>query len=177
VGKSGGDAFPHTFTPPLSFRLVLMAFENFKYPWDAQTSYLLLLCILNGLQVLFRVKQIVNNIVQRPAPGPDSCEWLGVWESMSRCLGQWAPPVSLKLTPEHVQNPVKLVKYLQKVCCHVGNLTMCWGLAHAYRAALFNTVQCSKGDRRGNEVAGTATGTAPPASPSAPPAQQAVTDP
>jgi len=183
VEKTGGDVFPHSFALPLSFRLVLMAFENFEYPWDAQASTLLLFCLLNGLQVLFRVKQVVKNIVQGPAPGPDSCEWLGVWESMGRCLGQWAPPVSLKLTPEQVQNPDKLVKYLQRVCCHPGNsretqiTAMCWGLAHTYRASLFNTVQCSKGERGGNEAAGTATGTAPPVHPSAPPAQQVVTAP
>jgi len=62
---------------------------NFEYPWDAQASTLLLFCLLNGLQVLFRVKQVVKNIMQRPAPGPDSCEWLGVWDSMGKYLGQW----------------------------------------------------------------------------------------
>jgi len=138
VGKTGGDTFPHCFAPPPSFRLVLTAFENFEYPWDAQASTLQLFCLLNGLQVLFSVKQAVKNIVQRPAPGLDSSEWLGVWDSMGRCLGQWAPPVSLKLTPEQVQNLDKLVKYLQKVCCHPGNsretqiTAMCWGLPHAY---------------------------------------------
>jgi len=97
-----------------------------------------LFCLLNSFQVLFRVKQVVKNIVQRPAPGLDSCDWLGVWDSMGRCPGQWAPPVCFKLTPEQVQNPDKLVKYLQKVCCHPGNsretqiTATCWGLAHAY---------------------------------------------
>jgi len=99
---------------------------------------LLLFCLLNVFQVLFRVKQVVKNIVQRPAPGLDSCEWLGVWHSMGRCLGQWAPPVFLKITPEQVQDLEKIVKYLQKVCCHPGNsrdtqiTATCWGLAHAY---------------------------------------------
>jgi len=91
VGKIGGDAFPLTFAPPLSLRVVLKAFENFEYPWDAQASRLLLFCLLNGFQVLFRVKHVVKNIVQRPAPGPDSCEWLGMWDSMGRCLEQRAP--------------------------------------------------------------------------------------
>jgi len=59
--------------------------------------------------------------VQRPAPGLDSCEWLGVWDSMGKYLGQWTPPVFFKLTPEQVQNPDELVKYLKKVCCHPGN--------------------------------------------------------
>jgi len=40
--------------------------------------------------------------VQRPAPGLDSCEWLGVWDSMGKYLGQWAPPVFFKLTPEQI---------------------------------------------------------------------------
>jgi len=173
VGKTEGDTFPHSFDPPLSLRLL---------PWDAQGSTLLLLCLLNGFQLLFRVKQVVKNIVQRPAPGQDSCEWLGVWDSMGRCLEQWAPLVSLKLTPEQVQNPDKLVKYLQKVCCHPGNsretqiTATCWGLAHAYRA-LLNLIECPKGEGGGNEAAGTATGAASPASSAAPPAQQAVTAP
>jgi len=138
VGKTEGDTFPHSFAPPLSFRLLLRAFEDFEYPWDAQSSGFLLFCFLNGLQVLFRVKQVVKNIVQRPAPGLDSCEWLGVWDSMGRCLEQWAPPVCFKLTPEQIQNPDSLVKYLQKVCCHPGNsretqiTTMSWDLAHTY---------------------------------------------
>jgi len=120
VRKTGGDSLPHSFTLPLSFRLVLTAFENFEYPWDAQASTLLLLCLLNGFQVLFRVKQVVKNIAQRPAQGLDSYEWLGVWDSMGKYLGQWAPPMFLKLTPEQVQNPDKLVKYLEKVCVTLG---------------------------------------------------------
>jgi len=166
VGKTRGDTFPHSFAPPLFFQLVLAAFENFKYPWDAQASTLLLLCLRNGFQLLFRVKQVVKNIVQRPAPGLDSCEWLGVWDSMGRCLGQWAPPVCFKLTPEQVQNLDNLVKYMQKAYCHPGNsretqiTAMCWGLAHAYQA-LFNLVQCSKGEQGRNKAAGTATALPP----------------
>jgi len=154
VGKTGGDTFPHSFIPPLSLRLVLRAFENFEYLWDAQASSLLLFCLLNGFWVLFKVKQVVKNIVQRPAPGLDSCEWLGVWDSVGRCLGQCTPQVCFKLTTEQVQNPDNLVKYLQKVCCHPGNsretqiTAMCWGLAHAYRA-LLNPIQCPKGERGG----------------------------
>jgi len=182
VGKTEGDTFPHSFAPPLSFRLVLKAFEYFEYPWDAQASGFLLFCLLNELQVLFRVKQVVKNIVQRPAPGLDSCEWLGVWDSMDKCLGQWTPPMLFKLTPEQVQNPDEVVKYLQKVCCHPGNsretqiTAMCWGLAHTYRA-LFSLIQCPKGEGVGNKAAGTVAGAAPPANPAAPPTQQAVTAP
>jgi len=142
-----------------------------------------LFCLLNGFWVLFTVKQVVKNIVQRPAPGLDSCEWLGVWNSMGKYLGQWTPLMFFKLTPEQLQNPDKLVKYLQKVYCHPGDsretqiTATCWGLAHAYPAALFNTVQCPKGEGGGNEATGAAIGAAPPAGPAAPPAQQAVTAP
>jgi len=121
VGKTEEDTSPTLSPPPLSLRLVLTAFENFEYPWDAQASTLLFFCLLNGFWVLFRVKQAVKNIMQRPVLGLDSSEWLSVWDNMDRCLEQWAPPVSLKLTPEQVQNPDKLVKYLQKECCHPGN--------------------------------------------------------
>jgi len=99
---------------------------------------------------------------------------------MGRCLGQWELSVFLKLTPEQVQNPDNLVKYLQKVCCHPGNsretqiTATCWCLAHAYRA-LFNLIQCPKGEGGGNQAAATATGDAPTAGPAVSPAQQAVT--
>ncbi|KAK4825908.1 LOW QUALITY PROTEIN: hypothetical protein QYF61_003403 [Mycteria americana] len=93
-----------------------------------------------------QVNKQFKNIIQRSAPRLDSYEWQGVWDSMGKCLGQWAPPVFWNFTPEQVQNPEKLVKYLEKVCCHPGNsretqiTAMCWGLAHAYQA-LLNTIQ------------------------------------
>ena len=110
MAKTRGDTFPHSFSPPLSFRLVITAFENFKYPWDAHASMFLLLCLLNGFQVLFRVKQVVENISQISVPRLHSYEWCGVWNSMGKQLGQWALPVFLELTPEQLQNPDKLVK-------------------------------------------------------------------
>jgi len=50
----------------------------------------LLFCLRNGFQDLFRVKQIVKNITKTPAPGLDSYECLGVWDSMGMYLVQWA---------------------------------------------------------------------------------------
>jgi len=84
MGKARPDTFPHSFTPPLSFRL-LTAFENFEYLWDSQASMFLLFCLLNRFQVLFRVKQVVKDISQRPAPRLNSYEWMGVWNNM----GKW----------------------------------------------------------------------------------------
>jgi len=82
---------------------------------------LILFCLLNGFQVLFRVKQVVKNIAQRSAPRLDSYEWQGVWDSMGKCLGWWALLVFWNFTPEQVQNPVKLVEHLEEVCCDPGN--------------------------------------------------------
>ncbi|KAK4814671.1 hypothetical protein QYF61_024978 [Mycteria americana] len=90
-----------------------------------------------------QISKQFKNIIQRSSP---SYEWQGVWDSMGKCLGRWAPPVFWNFTPEQVQNPEKLVEYLEKVCCHPGNsretqiTAMCWGLAHSYQA-LFNTIQ------------------------------------
>ncbi|KAK4807067.1 hypothetical protein QYF61_018408 [Mycteria americana] len=122
-----------------------------------------------------RVSKQFKNIIQRSAPRLDSYEWQGVWNSMGKCLGRWAPPVFWNFTPEQVQNPEKLVEYLEKVCCDSGNskeiqiTAMCWGLAHAYRA-LFNATQNPQGS--GDKTTGTAaapitpaTGTAAAAAP------------
>jgi len=68
------DTIHHCFAPPPLFRLVLRTFENFEYLWDAQANVFLLFCLLNGFQLLFRIKQVVKNILQRPAPGLESCE-------------------------------------------------------------------------------------------------------
>ncbi|KAK4806844.1 LOW QUALITY PROTEIN: hypothetical protein QYF61_012565 [Mycteria americana] len=107
-----------------------------------------------------------KNIIQRSAPRLDSYEWQGVWDSMGKYLSHWAPPVFWNFTPEQVQNPEKLVEYLEKVCHHPANsreteiTAMCWGLAHAYRA-LFNTIQNPQGS--GDKVTGTAAAPITPA--------------
>jgi len=53
----GGGTFLHL----PSSRLIRIALENFKYPWDVQTSMFLLLCLLNVFQVLLGVKQLFKN--------------------------------------------------------------------------------------------------------------------
>ncbi|GAB0204503.1 hypothetical protein GRJ2_002915900 [Grus japonensis] len=49
-------------------RLITIALENVEYPWDVQTSMLLLLGLLNVVRVSFRVKQLLKNITQRSTP-------------------------------------------------------------------------------------------------------------
>jgi len=123
--------------------------------------------------LFFRVKQVVNNIMQRPALELNSCEW-----KVSRAVGN---PSVFETHHEQVQNPDKLAKYLQKVCCHPGNFretqitVMFCGLAHAYRAP-YITVQCSKGEEGGSKAAGTATGADPQTGSAAASAREAVTE-
>ncbi|KAK4806232.1 hypothetical protein QYF61_013376 [Mycteria americana] len=113
-----------------------------------------------------QISKQFNNIIQRSAPRPDSYEWQGVWDSMGKCLSYWAPPGFWNFTPEQVQNPEKLVEYLEKVCCHPDNsketqiTATCWVLAHAYRA-LYNTIQNPQGS--GDKVTDTMATPAPPA--------------
>ncbi|KAM6033078.1 uncharacterized protein LJ206_001912 [Theristicus caerulescens] len=127
---------------------ITTTFQYLENPWVVKIYPLVVLG--NFVSVLSKVNKQLKNIIQRSPPRLDSYEWQGVWESMGKYLGRWAPPVFWNFTLEQVQNPEKLVKYLENVCCHPGNsretqiIATCWGLAHAYRA-LFNTIQYPQG--------------------------------
>ncbi|XP_049650076.1 microtubule-associated protein RP/EB family member 1-like [Accipiter gentilis] len=138
--------------------MVFENFEKFEYSWGVGTSTVLALLLgisilLNVVQLSFKVKQLFKKITQRCAPRLDNYEWQGVWGSMGKYLEKWAPPTFWKFTPEQVQDPEELVKYLEKVCCHPGSsreiqiTATCWGLAHAYRA-LFDTTQYPQGEEK-----------------------------
>ncbi|KAK4828895.1 hypothetical protein QYF61_001453 [Mycteria americana] len=130
-----------------------------------------------------RVNKQFKNIIQRSSQRLDSDEWQGVWDSMGKHLGQWAPPVFWDFTSEQVQNPEKIVNYLEKVCCHPGNsretqiIAMCWSLAHAYRA-LFNTIQNPQGEEKisgsDNKMTGTVATPTPRTGTAAEPENQPV---
>ncbi|KAM9575877.1 uncharacterized protein ACIB01_003549 [Guaruba guarouba] len=162
------EIFSHTFHSPT--RLFTMAFENFKaFGWPLSTLETCLLLVLGismllrmfypwphhpentrscpiseakqgQAQVLSTVKQLSKNTTKRSSPRLDSHEWQGAWDSMGKHLSQLAPPVHWNFTAEQVQNPEKLVKHLNEVCCRPGNTreeqitATCWGLAYAYRA-------------------------------------------
>lgn len=132
-------------------RLITTVLENSEYHQDVQTSMFLLLGLLNVFQVLFMVKKIFKNTTHRSALRLDSDEWQGVWDRIHKCLGQWSPPTFWNHISEQVQNPEKLVKYLEKVFCHSGNSRKtqipCLDLTQAYWALLtfFSTL---KGQRR-----------------------------
>lgn len=110
-------------TPPSIFlfssRLITTALENFECIWNVETSLFVLLCVLSGFQVLCKNKQLFKNTTQWSALKPDSYQWQGVWDSMGKCQRLWALPMFQNFIPEQVQNLEKLVKCLEKVCCHL----------------------------------------------------------
>lgn len=81
------------------------------------TSMSPLLCLLNALHILLKIKLLFKSTTQRSALRMDSYEWQEVWDRMDKYQGQWAPPVFWNFTPENVQNPEKLLKYCEKVFC------------------------------------------------------------
>lgn len=129
-----GDSFISSFLPSFlqtssfSSSLMTIAFENFKdfgYPLNTLETNLLLLLgtrtLLNTVWVLFKVKQLFKNTTQRSSPRLESYEWQGVWDTMGKDRGQWAPPLLWEFILEQVQNPGKLVIYLERACCHPGS--------------------------------------------------------
>jgi len=78
---------------PQAQELLTTAFENFEYLWDVQISMLLLLHVVNVFLIMFKIKQLFKNTVQRTALTWDSSEWQGMWDGMGRCLECWALPL------------------------------------------------------------------------------------
>jgi len=110
--------------------------------------------VLWVFQVTLKIKQLFKNITQTSVPSQGSSEWQGVWDNMARCPEQWAPPVVWNFTYEHLQNPEKLLEYLEKVCCLPGNpketqtTAVCWDLTCL---CLPSSVQHHSASSRGRE--------------------------
>lgn len=81
----------------------------------------LLLCLLNVLHILLKFNQLFKNTTQISSLRLDSCEWQDVWDRMEKYQGQRAPLVFWIFIHEQVQNPKKLLKYLEKLCCEPVN--------------------------------------------------------
>ncbi|MCQ4187479.1 hypothetical protein FK515_28195, partial [Klebsiella pneumoniae] len=140
MGKSEEGTFPYSFTFPFSFERVTSALENFEYPWDVQASILLLLCVLNGFQMLFRIKQLFTKFTRRSAWRLDGQGWHGMWEKTGRYLENFSPPMVWNFTPEQLQNPDEVIEYLKEKChsySKEAKLTaLCWALASIYQTLL-----------------------------------------
>ncbi|XP_074884057.1 uncharacterized protein LOC142031085 [Buteo buteo] len=162
IGKLGGDTSPRPFPSLFSFRLITTVFENFEYPWDAQASVLLVLCLLTMFQVLFRAtKRLFKSTTQRSVPKLDMHGWHGMWKNVGRYLENFSPPVTWKFTPEQLQNPDEVIEFLKEKCCGYPRdtqlTTLCWALAGIYQT-LLDIRQHPQGEK-GEKIENTTTST------------------
>ena len=102
-----------------------------------------LITLLISLNVLFIISLSIcfYHILKKPSPKPENSEWQGVWRGLEKTLERWTSSVSCDFTPEHLQDPDSLGRYLRQGCYGSGRYDealIIWGLANDYRA-LFNT--------------------------------------
>lgn len=84
--------------------------------WDIQTSMILLLCLLRVFLVLFIVKKLLKNNIQRSTLRQDYCGWQSVKEDMGRYSSLLSSLMGLKFTLKQAWNPKKLTECFRKVC-------------------------------------------------------------
>lgn len=107
-------------------------------------AHLIMLSVsLNVLLIILLISLsiCIFNILRKPSPKPENTEWQGVWRVLEETLETWTSSVSCDFTPEHLQDPDSLGRYLRQGCYGSGRYDealIIWGLANDYRA-LFNT--------------------------------------
>lgn len=77
---------------------------------------------------------------QRSTLRVDSHDWPVMWEKMGQLLKDYSAPVAWKLTPEQLQDPVKVSEYLKEKCCgssrEMQSSAMCRALVTIYQTLL-----------------------------------------
>ena len=159
MGKSGGVLSPRSFTSPSSFRLITAAFEKFEQPWDVQAGMLVLLCLPNVFQVLFRApKKFFKNTTQRSAPRLNSHGWRGTWEKTGRYLEDFSPPMVWNFTPKQLQDPGEAIecwKGKYGACSREAQLTALCGIyqyPHQYLPTTARYYAAPSGGREGKQT-------------------------
>jgi len=90
---------------------------------------------------------------------------------MGKGLGQWVLPVFWDFSPKQMENPDKLIEYLEEVCCHPGNgnteyynLTGVWPMPSEPCSTLFSALKGKGGQQeRRNKATGSTAAPAPKA--------------
>lgn len=83
----------------------------------------------------------IYNNWRKSSPKPQNTEQQGVWRDLGETLQKWAPEVSWNFTPEYLQNPENLGRYLREdswSLSRIKEVQIIWDLAYTYRT-LFNT--------------------------------------
>lgn len=70
----------------------------------------------------------------------ENIEWCGVWENIGQTLKEFSAPIVWNFSPEQIQNPAEMGKYLKENCIESSKekklVAMCWALANAYHTLL-----------------------------------------
>ena len=101
-----------------------------------------MLLIPLSVSIIISLTICIYNILRTLSPKSENTEWQGVWRDLGETLERWTSSVSWNFTPEHLQDPESLSRYLGQGCCgsdRSEEAQIIWGLAYAYWA-LFNTI-------------------------------------
>ena len=94
---------------------------SFKSFMDCLNAHLIMLLIsLNALFVIVIISLgicIFNTMKKKPSPKPENTEWQGAWRVLGETLERWPSSLSWDFTPEHLQDPESLGRYLRQGCC------------------------------------------------------------
>lgn len=120
----------------------ILSFESFMWLLNAHPMFMMILVSVSlNILLIISLSICIFNILRKPSPKPENTEWQGVWRVLEETLETWTSSVSCDFTPEHLQDPDSLGRYLRQGCYGSGRYDealIIWGLANDYRA-LFNT--------------------------------------
>lgn len=128
----------------LPFKFDRLSFENVQFPLDVkETTFLVflvfyLVSFLYVVHSLSRIRaQISRTTAETPDPEVENPEWCGEWEDIGQILKKFSDPMVCNFSPEQVQKPAEVAKYLKEKYNNNSNenklLAICWALAYAYR--------------------------------------------
>lgn len=120
-----------------------LSLESFMRFLNAHPMIMMIMLSVS-LNVLFIISLniCIYHILRKPSPKPENTEWQGAWRVLGETLERWPSSLSWDFTPEHLQDPESLGRYLRQGCCGSDwseEAQIIWGLAYAYRA-VFNTI-------------------------------------
>ncbi|XP_039414774.1 ubiquitin carboxyl-terminal hydrolase 4 isoform X3 [Corvus cornix cornix] len=109
-------------------QVVLIEVKNEDGTWPGQH------CLANFSRIRAHISRVT---AKTPDPAVENPEWCGEWEDMGQILKKFSDPVVCNFSPEQVQKPAEVAKYLKEKYNDNSNkkklIAICWALAYAYR--------------------------------------------
>jgi len=87
--------------------------ESLVYLWNAYPVIMLRISL--RVLLIISLSICIYNILRKPSPKPENTEWQGVWRDLGETLERQASLVSWNFTPEHLQDPESLNRYLRQM--------------------------------------------------------------